>query len=196
VTHLEEGLLRLQADLNALGLRWALVGGVAVSIRAEPRTTRDLDVAVSVSGDQEAEKISFLLKLRGYTPEPVQHFVETADGRLSMARLRLPGAEEAVVGVDLLFAFAGIEDEIVAGADMLELLPGVRVPVASVGHLIALKLLAGRDKDWADARELWSRAHAADIQLARHSLGLIESRGFQRGKDLSAAFARLMVPEG
>jgi len=35
----------------------ALVGGLAVSARAEPRLTRDVEVAVAVAGDAEAEPL-------------------------------------------------------------------------------------------------------------------------------------------
>ncbi len=48
---LAEAFVRLQGDLKAIGASWALVGGLAVSARAEPRTTRDIDVAVAVGDD-------------------------------------------------------------------------------------------------------------------------------------------------
>jgi len=48
---LEAALRHIVSDLDALGVRWAIVGGLAVSARAEPRTTRDVDVAVAVTCD-------------------------------------------------------------------------------------------------------------------------------------------------
>ena len=42
----EAALRRVTADLDRRRLGWALVGGFAVSARAEPRFTRDVDVAV------------------------------------------------------------------------------------------------------------------------------------------------------
>ena len=53
-------------DFEVLGLRWALVGGLAVSARAEPRTTRDVDVAVAVNDDAGAEAAVLALRHRGY----------------------------------------------------------------------------------------------------------------------------------
>ncbi len=41
--------------LGRLGLRWALIGGLAVAVRAEPRFTRDVDLAVAVADDRELE---------------------------------------------------------------------------------------------------------------------------------------------
>lgn len=197
MTALEQALIRLSGDLQALGVRWALVGGMAVSFRAEPRTTQDVDVTIAVSGDREAERISRDLTMRGYRPLEVQPFLENADGRLNATRLLAPvaiGLE--TVGVDLLFASSGIEEEVVAAAEVREVALGLYVPVARIGHLIALKVLAGRDKDRTDARSLLQRATPEDLQLARESLDRIERAGLHRGKDLQAELARLLVLEG
>jgi hypothetical protein len=56
-TPVEAALRRAVADLNALKARWALVGGLAISVRAVPRFTKDLDFAVAVMGDPEAEDV-------------------------------------------------------------------------------------------------------------------------------------------
>jgi hypothetical protein len=44
-----------------------LVGGLAVSVRAEVRFTRDVDIAVAVADDAEAESLTYELRLAGYT---------------------------------------------------------------------------------------------------------------------------------
>lgn len=198
MVRLEQALIRLSGDLQALGLRWALVGGLAVSFRAEPRTTQDLDVAVVVSGDSEAERIALSLRLRGYRSHEAQPFLDNTDGRLSTARLLAPdlsGGLEAI-GVDLLFASSGVEAEVVAAAEVRAVLPGLYLPVATIGHLIALKVLAGRNKDKTDVQSLLLRASLEELQRARETLELIERRGFHRGKDLQAELARLLVFEG
>ncbi len=69
--------------------------------------------------------------------------------RLATARLVRPQAGTSSAFIDLLFANFGIEDEIVRRADRLEVLPDVFMPVASVGHLIALKAL-----------QIWQRSSA------------------------------------
>ena len=51
---LEEALSALAKDLGELGIAHALVGGLAIGIRTEPRFTRDADVAVSAT-DRSAE---------------------------------------------------------------------------------------------------------------------------------------------
>lgn len=189
MTDLEVALLRLAQDLRALRRSWALVGGWAVSLRAEPRTTRDLDVTIAVSNDPEAERIAVELRNRGYRFLPESVIEQTAVGRLATVRTLSPATEEGVV-VDLLFASSGIEPEIVAAASRLEILPGFFVPVAEIGHLLALKVLAGRPQDLADIQSLLQYAEARDRKIARDSLELISRRGYDRGKDLMNDFAR------
>jgi hypothetical protein len=59
------------------------------------------------------------------------------------------------------------------------------MPVASIGHLIALKALAGRYQDLTDLGYLISAASDADLDEARTSALMIEERGFNRGQRLS-----------
>ena len=56
-------------------------------------------------------------------------------------------------------------------AEHLEILPGVLVPVARAGHLVAMKLLSRADhrlQDEIDLRNLAVVLKAEDIELARH----------------------------
>lgn len=85
------------ADLDALKVRWALIGGLAISVRSVPRFTKDLDFAVAVADDSEAEDVVHRLRGRGYQPAEIleQDYVE----RLSGVRLERGGSD---VIVDLL----------------------------------------------------------------------------------------------
>lgn len=112
-----------------------------------------------------------------------------------LATVRLLGEEEGAPVVDLLFASSGLEPEIVAGAEALEVFPEQSIPVASLGHLVALKLLARNDlrpQDSADLRALVDVAEERDLAVARAAVGLIQQRGFARGRDLDAALAELI----
>ena len=192
----EKALTRLETDLRGVQIRWALIGGLAVSLRAEPRTTRDIDLAVVVSGDRQAEEIAKTLLFRGYREIDSGGVLEQKDvNRLAGVRFLTPGTEESAVGVDLLFASSGIESEIAAAAERLAILPGLYFPVARIGHLIALKVLAGRDKDRADLRLLLAHAESLDLQMAREALVLIDRRGYHRGKDLMVELARFLSQE-
>jgi hypothetical protein len=189
VIDLEAAFLRLDADMRALRLRWALVGGFAVSLRSEPRTTRDIDLAIVVAGDEEAEQVSVALGSRGYRYLPEGVLEQTDVGRLATVRFLSPVGEKVIV--DLLFASSGIEPEVVAAAELLEVFRRVSAPVVRTGHLIALKVLAGRAQDLADLETLFRYADERELLLARDALELISRRGFDRGKDLLREFARL-----
>jgi hypothetical protein len=53
----ELALVAICRELVRLGRRFALVGGLAVSVRAEVRFTRDVDIVVLVADDTEAESL-------------------------------------------------------------------------------------------------------------------------------------------
>jgi hypothetical protein len=168
-----------------LRAEFAIIGGVAVSIRTIERFTKDLDIAIAVHSDKEAEEIVLSLSRVGYFVETVIEQDET--NRLATVRLSVPGPPKILV--DLLFASSGIEPEIVAAAEEAEIFPGVYGRVATIPSLIALKVLsadnARRLQDIIDIQHLLNEASQQEIDAARHLLDLITDRGFNRNKDLS-----------
>lgn len=176
--------------LSSVGARFALVGGLAVSVRTEPRFTRDIDLAVAVADDDEAESLIHTLPSRYRVLTTVEH--EALD-RLATVRLGTSGSGGEAV-VDLLFASSGIEAEVVAAATNLEVFPGVSLPVARLGHLAALKLLARADdrpQDDIDLRALMTIASPDEIALASEAIRLILDRGANRERDLLKEWARV-----
>ncbi len=191
-----EAALRLAVEaLRKEGVRWAVVGGLAVSARAEPRTTRDVDVAVGVVDDAEAERILF--RLQGHGLVVVSVVEQTARKRLATARLRPAGEAPHGLLLDLLFASSGIEAEIVASADEIEVLPGLTIPIARTGHLVALKALARNDRDRPqdldDIRALLRGASRVDVEDARGAVRWIEERGYSRGRRLAEELEELLA---
>jgi hypothetical protein len=129
----------------------------------EPRYTRDVDLAV------------------------VDTLVEqTKTKRLATARLR--HGQDPEVFVDLLFASSGIEREVVEKAERITYPGGgIQLPVASVGFLIALKVLSESDQrlqDRIDLKLLSGVATSEDWSNAEAAVRLIRSRGFHRGRAL------------
>lgn len=84
MTLLHDVLLRTLAELSGLGADAALVGGLAVSAWTEPRFTRDVDLAVAVSSDAQAEGLIHQLQQRGFRLTALVEQVGT--GRLATAR--------------------------------------------------------------------------------------------------------------
>lgn len=189
---------RARDDLNRLGLGWALIGGLAVAVRAEPRFTRDVDMIVAVDDDRAAEKLIFELQDSDY--QILACLEHEVTGRLATMRLVPPVENAPAVILDLLFASSGIEPEIVANATVVEVFPDIVLPVASTGDLIALKLLARDDRrrpqDYDDLVALLRQASEEDIDQARKSLALVVERGYHRNRDLISALQQLLQTEG
>lgn len=190
-----ESMLRVATtDLNAAGVRWALVGGLAVAYHTAPRFTKDVDFAVAVSSDSEAEGVVYQLRSYGYHPGQVMQQDDRGD-YLSTVRLVSTRGRSDVI-VDLLFATSGIEPETVDAAEIGEVLPRLRIPVASIGHLIAMKALAGRNQDLTDLEYLIPAASDADLEVAREGAQLIKGRGFSREHDVVASLERYIREAG
>ena len=122
-------------SLTEFGAQFALIGGQAVAGRTEPRFTEDVDLAVSVQDDAQAQQLVFALTARGWRMQAA--IEQTGTGRLATVRLS-PPSEKSDVLVDLLFASSGIEHEITArakgnsrGQNLRDKLDGLLVALAS-----------------------------------------------------------------
>ena len=170
--------------------RFALVGGLAVSARVEPRFTRDIDLAVAVTNDNEAGELVARPRQSGYGT--VALVEQEATGRL--ATIRLQRGEDAPT-VDLLFASSGIESETVADAEPLTVIGDEPLPVARVPHLLAMKIMADdpveRPQDHMDAVSLINVATPDELWRTVELLRIITSRGANRGRDLAQRLEEL-----
>jgi len=193
VSRLEEALRGIASELDRRGRAFAVVGGLAVSVRAEPRFTRDVDLALAVANDADAEALVRNLVASGY--RVIASLEQEAVGRLATVRLQSPSEGPAGVVVDMLFASSGVEPEIVRASEVLEALPGLPVPVARVGDLLALKVLSNgpeRPQDQIDIVALLRLADEAEMGRARQTAALIVERGFGRGRDLLGLLAEYL----
>ena len=140
----------------------------------------------------DAERLIHHLRSRGYHLAALVE--QQAVGRLATVRLTRGDVLHAPI-VDLLFASSGIEPEVVAEAEPLDLLPRLRMGIARVGHLIALKVLSRDDvtrpQDVVDLRALLRVASPDELARARRALALIAARGYHRGRELLMELDRL-----
>jgi len=184
---------QIASELGRLGKRFAIVGGFGISLRAEVRFTRDVDVAVEVRDDVEVDKLALELGARGYR---VIALVEHDDAkRLATVRLRDPSG----ITVDLLTASSGIEAEIVERSTEIVIEGIGPVPVAQAEELLAMKVLsmdARRLQDQIDALRLLEVNRDLDLQRVREDLRLIEMRGFGRRQDLAAKLDEVLTRVG
>lgn len=187
MTPLGAALRSISGSLIRESAAFALVGGLAVSARTEPRFTRDIDLAVASATDAAAEDLVRRLVQDGWTIDAITE--QDAVGRLATVRLQPPRDVGTAAVIDLLFASSGIEAELVRDAELLEVLPDVVVPVATVAGLMVLKALAAgpaRPQDDVDLAALIAVATARDRNGARQLAELVVERGFHRDRDLVA----------
>ena len=189
------------ATLRAAETRFALVGGLAVGIRTEPRFTRDIDFAVAVADDVAAERIARYLLTSGYPTASMMTNQRT--GRLATLRFLPPlpaGVEpEDRPYVDLLFTTSGIEREVVEDAEAYIVERGFVLPVATIPPLMAMKLRAASDRrkqDYLDLDHLVTRATDAELRRVRVLLRLMLERDPGIEVDLHARFDALLAEHG
>jgi len=135
----------LLSVLNAHGVKYLVIGAYAVSIHAQPRATKDLDILVKADAENAAAVFAALAQfgapLEGLTP---------ADFAQPGPFFRM-GREP--IGVDILTTIPGVEfDE--AWPHRIEAVvdpaSGLKASFISREDLIAAKLAAGRPQDLAD----------------------------------------------
>ncbi|MBI2393584.1 MAG: nucleotidyl transferase AbiEii/AbiGii toxin family protein [Deltaproteobacteria bacterium] len=184
----QRALAEIAAWLSARRVSFALVGGLAVSIRGEVRFTRDVDLALAVS---EAELEALIRDLRA--ARYAIHSLVEHDVARRTATVRLVTRD--AIHVDLLAASSGIEQEIVGRATPIDIPSVGLVPVATAEDLVATKVLAMTDRrrrDFDDAIGLILANPSLDLAAVRERLSLITARGFHREQDLEAKLAAVL----
>ncbi len=150
----------LFSALNARGVRYVVVGGLATVLHGHARLTADVDLMLDLSPDQARKAMETLraLGLRPRAPVDLLDFaVEERRRRwiedkgmqvFSLFDPALPLRE-----VDL-FVEHPIDFESLWGESVAMDVGGTAVRVASIPHLIGLKRLAGRPQDLLDIEAL------------------------------------------
>ena len=144
--------ITLLKALNEFGVRYKLVGGVALNLHGIIRATEDIDLFIDPA-PANIVKLKKALASVWDDPEIEQIGVEDFAGSYPTIRY---GPPEGELVIDLLsrlgdtFAFDDIESEVVE-------LDGVRVRVATPAALFAMKRDTIRPVDQADAAALKDR---------------------------------------
>jgi hypothetical protein len=156
------------AALEADGVRYLVVGGVAVVLHGHLRTTADLDLVVKLDPENALRAVAALSRLgyRPHAPVPAEAFADAAtraewkaDKGLTVFSLwsdRFPALE-----VDLFVEEPFVFDEVFARAVRVSL-DTTTVSVVSIADLIALKQAAGRAVDLADVAALRALGDATE----------------------------------
>jgi len=148
------------AALVAADVRHVVVGGVAVVLRGHPRLTVDLDLALDLAAAPARRAVDALtaVGLVPRLPVPAAAFADpeqrrgwVRDRHLQVFSFQDPS--DPLREVDLFAEDQVPFEELYAASELL--LAGRReVRVASVEHLIAMKVAAGRPRDLSDVEAL------------------------------------------
>jgi hypothetical protein len=139
----------LFSTLNAEQVKYLVVGGYAVSLHAQPRATKDIDILIKPSKRNAAALFRALTKfgapLAGLTPDD---FAE----RGSFFRMGTPP-----VMVDILPEISGVDFDAAWRRRVVEIIDattGLTAAFISADDLIAAKQAAGPPQDLADVAAL------------------------------------------
>ncbi|HEU5059717.1 MAG TPA: hypothetical protein VFU21_24465 [Kofleriaceae bacterium] len=145
---------RLVDALAATGVRYVIVGGVALVLQGSARTTRDLDICYARDGENLDAIATALAPFRPTLRGAPRDLPFRLDGATLRSGLNFTLESEAG-DIDLLGELTGVGgyDQLAAGADVMELY-GHPVRVMSLDALERAKRAAGRLKDLADLAEI------------------------------------------
>jgi hypothetical protein len=151
-------------SLNRAGVRYLVVGGLAVVAHGFVRFTADIDLVLDPDPGATRRAIEALSGL-GYRPRAPVSFAEFADPDRRRAWAREKGlrvfsvfsdrypATEIDLFVETPFEF----ERAYASADRFEVASGIEATFVCLPDLIAMKRRAGRPQDLQDVAELESR---------------------------------------
>lgn len=131
--------------MREYGDDYAVIGGLAVVLRARPRLTTDVDLMVRVPGDA-IDRLLSTAGEQGFTWDE-DEVREWAPGGL-VRLLHTTGAGSGI-NVDVLFAIDDASQRAVERATMLSV-AGCELPVVAAEDLILMKLEANRGQDLDD----------------------------------------------
>jgi hypothetical protein len=146
--------------LAAAGVRFCIVGGVAVNLHGVPRMTYDLDIVVAPEAAALAATESALAAL-GLRPRLAVRLADFADAEYretmlaerNLVAVTFTDPADPLREVDVLVSPPIDAVALLARAHVVDL-AGTAVAIAAIDDLIAMKRASGRAQDLADVAHL------------------------------------------
>ncbi len=153
-------LVEVFCELQAANVRYALVGGLAVTLHGHLRSTADIDIVLALDDENLGRFVSYF-KSAGWVPVlplPFDALLDSskradwiANRNLKVFAVQHP--KRASMTLDVLLVTSAPMDQIVNRAVSLSVL-GENVWVASIDDLIEMKSAVGRPVDLSDVEAL------------------------------------------
>lgn len=146
--------------LEEAGVRYLVVGGIAVNLHGINRLTHDIDLMLALDADNLRRFVSVARKysFKPVVPVKVEDLADAAKVRdwinnKHMVAFGLRPQNKEDPTVDILVKQSISFDAAYARRIMSDV-AGLKVPVAAIADIIAMKTGTGREKDAADIRAL------------------------------------------
>jgi predicted nucleotidyltransferase len=136
--------------LKVQGIAFALIGGLAVAVRGEPRSTLDVDIIIDCDVERALHLVT-QLDDSNFRPlfEGVEQIVKTG--------LLLPLVHRQFgIKVDIAIGMSGFEQDAIRQATMTAI-GASNIPVVRSEYLIVMKQLAARPRDIDDIAKIFIR---------------------------------------
>ena len=150
-----DGLDAIFQTLQATGVRYVVVGGVAVNLHGYQRFTKDVDVVVELV-PKEALRALEALQSIGYSPRIPVKVSDFANPTIRDSWIRDKGMvvfemynDKMHQSIDIFTDYPLDFESLWKDAVAVDL-PGASPRIASIDHLILMKRQAGRLQDVAD----------------------------------------------
>ena len=145
---------------NEEGVRYLVVGGLAMNLHGIPRVTYDIDILIDLEDDNIRTLMS-LMKEWGFKPKVPVSIMDFADpekreewiATKNMKAFNLVNAKWALSEIDIIIDAPVVYSEARKRARKIAV-HGVTIPVISIDDLIKMKRVAGRELDKADIQYL------------------------------------------
>jgi hypothetical protein len=145
---------------NEEGIRYLVVGGLAMNLLGVPRVTYDIDMLIDLE-DDNIQVLMNLMKEWGFKPKVPVNVMDFADrekrdewiATKNMKAFNLVNAKWALSEIDIIIDAPVTYSEARKNAKKISV-QGVSIPVISIDDLIKMKQTAGREMDKADIQYL------------------------------------------
>jgi Nucleotidyl transferase AbiEii toxin, Type IV TA system len=147
------------ALLQTTGVRYVVVGGVAVNLHGFQRFTKDIDLVIELVPDRTLKALQALEAI-GYKPNLPVKLAEFADPAIREGWIRDKGmtvfqlySDQTRMSIDIFVRYP-LDFEALWNQSTKIDLPGSSLRIASINHLISMKREASRPQDLLDIEQL------------------------------------------
>ena len=143
------------------GIRYLVVGGVAVNLHGYRRFTGDIDILLALN-EENLEKMTKLMHKMGYVerlPVELKSLSDAAQVQQwitekGMTAYTFLSGDQRRINIDVLAGASLHFGDFDTHKVMIDLEEGLKVPVIAFDDLLSMKREAGREQDIADVRNL------------------------------------------